>query len=144
MGSTQQVGRGGGAVPKNNKLCQCVVSTRWCHSAHCKRVKDQCSKHVSGHLISSFGDVPWPPRSPDLSTCDFFWEYLKSRFYANNPRKLNDLKEAIRQKNSSDRSSVVDLCHGRFLKKTWKLHPRRRSPSYRYHFWNLTIWYGVL
>ena len=26
-----------------------------------------------GHLISRFGDVPWPPRSPDLSTCDFFW-----------------------------------------------------------------------
>ena len=24
-----------------------------------------------GYLISRFGDVPWPPRSPDLSTCDF-------------------------------------------------------------------------
>ena len=30
-----------------------------------------------GHLISHFGDVPWPPRSPDLSTYDFFlWGYL--------------------------------------------------------------------
>jgi len=28
-------------------LCQCVVSTRWCHSAHNKRVNDHCSKHVS-------------------------------------------------------------------------------------------------
>jgi len=26
-----------------------------------------------GHLISRFGDVPWPPRSTDLSTCDFFF-----------------------------------------------------------------------
>ena len=34
-------------APKKNKLCQCVVSTRWCHSAHCKRVNDHCSKHVS-------------------------------------------------------------------------------------------------
>jgi len=25
-----------------------------------------------GHLISRFGDLPWPHRSPDLSTCDFF------------------------------------------------------------------------
>jgi len=51
-----------------------------------------------GHLIVRFGDVPWPPRSPDLSTCDFFlWGYLKSRVYAHNPRTLNDLKEAIRQ-----------------------------------------------
>ena len=51
-----------------------------------------------GHLISRFGDVPWPPCSPDLSTCDFFlWEYLKSCVYAHKPGTLNDLKEAIRQ-----------------------------------------------
>ena len=51
-----------------------------------------------GHLISRFGDVPWPPRSTDLSTCDFFLcEYLKSRVYIQKPRTLNDLKEAIRQ-----------------------------------------------
>ena len=25
-----------------------------------------------GYLISRFGDVPWPPRSTDLSKCDFF------------------------------------------------------------------------
>jgi hypothetical protein len=23
--------------------------------------------YVSGYLISLFGDIPWPPRSPDLS-----------------------------------------------------------------------------
>jgi len=52
-----------------------------------------------GHLISRFGDVPWPPRSPDLSTCDFFLGggYLKSRVYAHKPHTLNDLKEDIRQ-----------------------------------------------
>ena len=51
-----------------------------------------------GHLISRFGDVPWPPRSPDLSTCDFFlWGYLKSRVYTHKLRTLNDVKEAIRQ-----------------------------------------------
>ena len=50
-----------------------------------------------GHLISRFGDVPWPPRSPELS-CDFFlWGYSKSRVYTHKPRTLNDLKEAIRQ-----------------------------------------------
>jgi len=51
-----------------------------------------------GHLISRFGDVPWPPYSLELSTCDsFLWGYLKSRVCAHKPRKLNDLKEAIRQ-----------------------------------------------
>ena len=51
-----------------------------------------------GHLISHFGNVPRPPRSPDLSTCDFFlWGYLKSRAYTHKPRTLNDLKEAVRK-----------------------------------------------
>ena len=58
-----------------------------------------------GHLISRFGDVQWPPRSPNLSTCDFFlstcdfflWRYLKSRVYTHKPRTLSDLKVAIRQ-----------------------------------------------
>ena len=51
-----------------------------------------------GHLISRFGDMPWPPRSPDLSSCDIFlWGYLKLRVYAHKPRTLNDLKEVIRQ-----------------------------------------------
>ena len=52
-----------------------------------------------GHLISRFGDLPWPPRSPDLSTCDFVFlcGYLKSRVYTHKPRTLNDSKEAIRQ-----------------------------------------------
>ena len=59
-------------APKKNKLCQCVVSTRWCHSAHRKRVTI-FRNMLPGHLISRFGDVPWPPRSPDLSTCDLFF-----------------------------------------------------------------------
>lgn len=48
------------------------------------------------HIISRFGDVHWPARSPDLSACDFFlWGYLKSKVYVNKPRNLIDLKEAI-------------------------------------------------
>jgi hypothetical protein len=51
-----------------------------------------------GLLISRFGDVPWPTRSPDLSLCDFFlWGSLKDRVYAHNPRNLNELKDAIQQ-----------------------------------------------
>ena len=53
---------------------------------------------LPGHLISCFGDMLCPPRSPDLSKCDFFlWGYLKSCVYTHKPRTLNDLKKAIRQ-----------------------------------------------
>lgn len=49
-------------------------------------------------LISRFGDLAWPARSPDLSAPDFFlWGYLKGKVYANNPRTLQQLKHNIRQ-----------------------------------------------
>ena len=48
-------------------------------------------------VISRFGDVEWPARSPDLSPLDFFvWGYLKSRVYRENPTTIDQLKEAIR------------------------------------------------
>ena len=50
------------------------------------------------HVVSRFGDVPWPPRSPDLSACDFFlWGYLKSKVYVRKPRTVDDLKVPIRE-----------------------------------------------
>ena len=51
-----------------------------------------------GRLISRNGVTSWPPRSPDLSPCDFFlWRYLKSKVYLGNPRTIDELKEAIRR-----------------------------------------------
>jgi hypothetical protein len=45
-----------------------------------------------------FSDVPWPPRSPDSSACDFFlWGYLKSKVYVRKPRTFDDLKVSIRE-----------------------------------------------
>jgi len=33
-------------------------------------------------MISRYGDVPWPPRSPDLSILDVFvWGYLESKVF---------------------------------------------------------------
>jgi hypothetical protein len=38
----------------------------------------------------------WPPRSPDLSSCEFYlWGYLTGKVYENNPRTINQLKENI-------------------------------------------------
>ena len=49
-------------------------------------------------VISRFGDLPWPPRSPDLSMCDFYlWGFLISRVYAGTPRTLGEFKTAIRE-----------------------------------------------
>uniref|UniRef100_A0A8D9B3Q2 Transposase n=1 Tax=Cacopsylla melanoneura TaxID=428564 RepID=A0A8D9B3Q2_9HEMI len=51
-----------------------------------------------GKVISKRGDVNWPPCSPDLSVCDFFlWGYLKNKVYVDQPRTLDELKDAISQ-----------------------------------------------
>jgi len=39
-----------------------------------------------GHVISLRGDIRWPPRSPDLTPCDFYlWGYLKAKVYEQRP-----------------------------------------------------------
>ena len=49
-----------------------------------------------GRIMSRNGNVNWPPRSPDLSVCDFFlWGYLKQKVYATRPHTLHELREAI-------------------------------------------------
>lgn len=66
-------------------------------TAHTARTSMEVLRNMfPGKLISRFGNVPWPPRSPDLSYCDYFlWGYLKERVYAHKPRNLIDLKDAI-------------------------------------------------
>ena len=88
-----------------------------------------------GHLISRFGDLPLPPCPPDLSTCDFFpLGVLEIACLHSQTPYVERFEGSHPSGNSSDRSSVVGPCHERFLKKALKLHPRRRSASYRYHF----------
>jgi hypothetical protein len=51
----------------------------------------------------------WPPRSPDLSTCDIYlWGYLKGKVYETNPHALDELKENIRS--AIEAVDVIVLC----------------------------------
>lgn len=67
--------------------------------ATCHTTRDNMSilrTRFPGQLISRFGDIEWPARSPDLSPLDFFlWGYLKERVYRGKPTTLTQLKEAI-------------------------------------------------
>ena len=41
-------------------------------------------------------NIPWPPRSPDLTPMDFFvWGFIKSKVYVRNYATLEELKTAI-------------------------------------------------
>ncbi|KAJ4438538.1 hypothetical protein ANN_14485 [Periplaneta americana] len=69
--------------------------------------QDGATCHTSNEsmeLIASFFDDRiisrnlWPPRSPDLTTPDFFlWDYLKDRVYATRPQTLDYVKHNITQ-----------------------------------------------
>jgi len=51
------------------------------------------------HVISKYGDITRPVRSPDLSACDFFqWWYLKYQvFKTPAPNTVQELKHRIQQ-----------------------------------------------
>ena len=47
-------------------------------------------------LMSRFGAIAWPARSPHLSACDLFlWSYLKFKVFQSRPRDLNELRQRI-------------------------------------------------
>jgi hypothetical protein len=68
-------------------------------TAHCSNQNLELLEFKFGErLISRRTQRPWPPRSPDLSSCDFFlWGYLKSKVYANGLNSLQDLRRNIEQ-----------------------------------------------
>jgi len=76
-----------------------VVPTRRSHSPHGKSFDDSCLTNVSATRSLAFRQCPLaPPRSPDLSACDFFlWGYLKSKAYVRKPRTFDDLKVSSRE-----------------------------------------------
>ena len=47
---------------------------------------------IHGRWIGRRGQIEWPPRSPNLSSLDFFlWGHLKSLVYHNHPRTIDDV-----------------------------------------------------
>jgi len=66
-----------------------------CHNA--RETTELLREGFPGRVISRNGNKNWPPRSCDLTPCDFFlWGFVKSRVYANKPQKIPELKAEIR------------------------------------------------
>lgn len=67
-------------------------------TSHTARDTIELLKQMFGErVISKNADVPWPPRSCDLTPLDFFlWGFLKSRVYASRPGSIDELQQNIR------------------------------------------------
>jgi len=65
--------------------------------AHCARIVTNFLNHrYSQRWIGRNGFITWPPRSPDLTSPDFYlWGYLKNTIYERVPTTPEDLKQRI-------------------------------------------------
>ena len=72
-------------------------SFRNCHrNPHRKKSGMAVVHEVFGTVISRFGDIAWPARSPDLTVPDFFlWGFLKDRVFRRRIMTIQELKQAI-------------------------------------------------
>jgi predicted transcriptional regulator len=62
----------------------------------------------------------WPPRSPDLVSCDFYlWGYLKGKVYENH-RTIDQLKKNIRRSIKTIDINVLHLVTLNVIKRAQK------------------------
>ena len=74
-------------------------------------------------MIALYHAREWPPRSLDLTPCDFFlWGYLKDKVYTTPPQNIQGLRnriehevEVLRQKPGMVRRAVADMRQQRQL-----------------------------
>ena len=54
--------------------------------------------HFKDRWVGKFGPVPWPARSPDLTSCDnALWGMMKRKVNHAKPKTKDDIKVAVRQ-----------------------------------------------
>ena len=78
------------------------------------------ARRLKDLLRTSFGDnrvlsrhfhLAWPPRSPDLSPCDYWlWGYPKSQVYRERPTSLGMMKDNIRRQSLTITSGHALQC----------------------------------
>ena len=75
------------------------------------RVRTYLKNKRPNNWIGRGGPVEWTPRSPDLTSCDFLWGYVKGMVYNTLVTTIEDLKTRIRRACRGIRPDV--------LRKVW-------------------------
>ncbi len=75
-------------------------------------------KVFHSRLISNCTDFKWPPRSPDLTCCDYFlWGFLKLRVYCNKLRTWAVLKQNISEEIAKIPRKMLKDVYSNFVKR---------------------------
>lgn len=95
-----------------------------CHTAH--ETIDLLQQRFPEQIISRNSDVNWPPRSCDLTPCDFFlWGFVKSRAYANKPETIPELKSEIQRVIGEIQPHLCEKVMENFMKRVMACHQSR-------------------
>ncbi|XP_029641871.1 uncharacterized protein LOC115216553 [Octopus sinensis] len=61
-------------------------------------VRAWLDRHFPGRWMGRCGPPEWPPRSPDLTVCEFYlWIYTKEEVYKTKPHTVADLETRIQE-----------------------------------------------
>ena len=84
------------SLKRHRQFSKAILMQGGAPSHTSKMVKEFLLQQFSSKLIGKGFDCQWPPRSPDLTPCDFFfWGYLKRKVYRHHITDLEHLKEII-------------------------------------------------
>lgn len=87
-------------------------------TAHTAGISMAAVQRMFGSVISRFGDIAWPARSPDLSVLDFFlWGYLKDRVFKRRIVNIQELKQAIVEEVAAIDADLRRRVFGSFQKR---------------------------
>lgn len=106
-----------------------------CHTSN--ETIDLLREKFPDRVISRRGDHNWPPRSCDLTPCDFFlWGHVKEKVYANSPASIQDLKDGIREAIEDIGQPLCDLVMENFMKRIWSCKRGRGGhlPDIMFHY----------
>ena len=107
------------AFPEDDEDIQSSIFMQDGAPAHTSRMAmDWLQMKFPGRVISNKSDFVWPPRSPDLNSCDFFlWGYMKEEIHRAQPGSTEDVKQMIREFLASISEDLLQRVTNQFMSR---------------------------
>ena len=75
-------------------------------------------KHLTNRWIGRRGTIEWPPRSPDLTICDFcIWGILRDKVYKNRPTTRIELARKIERELNNLAEDIFSNAYDSFMRR---------------------------
>ena len=76
------------------------------------------NRELPNRWIGRDGSIEWPPRSPDLTICDFWlWSHIREHVYRERPQTMQDLAAKIVEAFENIDTDMIKRCFQNFIKR---------------------------